>query len=608
MEGAIGPNATDWAIIAAVFVVIIGIGIRAARLAGRNMQEFFLSGRHMPWWMLGVSMVATTFATDTPNLVTDIVRNNGVAGNWVWWAFLLTGMLTVFIYARLWRRSGVTTDLEFYELRYSGWGGRFLRVFRAVYLGLAFNVLAMSAVTLAAIKIGEVMLGLDPWTTVGLASVATLLFSTLGGFRGVIQTDFFLFVIAIAGSVAASVYIVHLPEVGGLSALLNHPGVSDKLAIVPNLSAAFSEGGKQLELVTAIFIIPLTVQWWNAWYPGAEPGGGGYIAQRMLAARNERHAIQATFFFNLLHYALRPWPWIIVALASLVVFPSLESLRQAFPGVSADKVADDLAYPAMLTFLPHGLLGLVLASLMAAYISTISTHLNWGASYLVNDVYKRFLRPEASDSELVMAGRSSTALLLVCGASAAMYMESAGQIFRIILMFGAGTGLLFILRWFWWRINAWSEVAAMVTSGVVSLLFTFGNLYPSSWPEWTQLPVVALITTVAWVVTTLLTPPDRPEQLITFYQAIAPGGPGWKKIRTLMRKTGIKPADDGQRWTVPRGLIAMLVGTVFVYSALIASGYWIYGILVPALWFTALTVACGAGLYLIIKRSGGLLR
>ncbi len=604
MESTLGPNLTDWGIVIAVFVVIIGVGVWASRSAGRNMQEFFLSGRHLPWWMLGVSMVATTFATDTPNLVTDIVRKHGVAGNWMWWAFLLTGMLTVFIYARLWRRSGVTTDLEFYELRYSGWAGRFLRVFRAVYLGLAFNVLAMSAVTLAAIKIGEVMLGLDAWTTVGFASVATLIFSTLGGFRGVIYTDFFLFVLAIGGAVAAAVYIVGLPEVGGLSKLLAHPEVAPKLAIVPDLGQAFRSGGAELEMMIAIFIVPLAVQWWNAWYPGAEPGGGGYIAQRMLAAKNENHAIRATFFFNLMHYALRPWPWILVALASLVVFPSLESLQQAFPGVSPDKLADDLAYPAMLTFLPHGLLGLVLASLMAAYISTISTHLNWGASYLVNDVYRRFLRPEASDRELVTAGRLSTALLLVCGSLSAMYMTSATQIFTILLMFGAGTGLLFILRWFWWRINAWSEVAAMLTSGIISLLVTFTDLYPAGWSDWTRLPMVALLTTAVWLAVTFMTPPDRPERLFDFYQRIRPGGPGWRRIRAQMNAAGITPADAGQEWSVPRGILAMLIGTVFVYSALIATGYWIYGRNGMALVVTAVSIGCGIGLLRLVRRTG----
>ena len=382
-------SSLDYAIIFGFFTLVLVIGLIASKTSGKNTSEFFLSGRNMPWWLLGFSMVATTFSTDTPNLVTDIVRTNGVSGNWVWWAFLLTGLLTVFVYARLWRKSNVTTDIEFYELRYSGKSARFLRWFRAVYLGLAFNVLAMAGVTLAAIKIGQVMLGVSPMTIVAIAGTITVLFSTFGGFKGVIYTDFLLFIVAMIGAFGAAIYLINLPEVGGLEQLLSHAEVKGKLDLIPSFD--------DKDAFIAILIIPLAVQWWSAWYPGAEPGGGGYVAQRMLAAKDETHAIKATFFFNIMHYALRPWPWILVALASLVLYPDIASIQQAFPQVDASKLGNDLAYSAMLTKLPAGLLGIVLASLGAAYMSTLSSHLNWGSSYIVNDFYKQQINPNASE-------------------------------------------------------------------------------------------------------------------------------------------------------------------------------------------------------------------
>ena len=357
----------DYLIIFGFFGITLGIGLYVSKSSGKSSAEYFLSGRTMPWWLLGVSMVATTFSTDTPNLVTDIVRTNGVAGNWVWWAFLLTGMLTVFVYARLWRRSRVDTDLEFYELRYGGPAARFLRGFRSIYLGVIFNVITMSAVTLAAIKIGGIMLGLEPWQTIVSAGLVTVIFSAVGGFKGVVYTDFLLFFVAMGGGIAAAVYLVNLPQVGGLGPLLSHEAVQGKLDLLPSMD--------DREALITLLVIPLAVQWWSSWYPGAEPGGGGYIAQRMLSAKNEKHAIGATFFFNIMHYALRPWPWILVALASLVVFPDLESIQAAFPVITADKLGHDLAYSAMMTMLPAGLMGLVLTSLAAAYMSTISTQL-----------------------------------------------------------------------------------------------------------------------------------------------------------------------------------------------------------------------------------------
>ena len=459
----------DKIIIVFFFVLVLAIGFAVSKRSSKNTSEYFLSGRTLPWWLLGLSMVATTFSTDTPNLVTDIVRTNGVSGNWVWWVFLLTGLLTVFVYAKLWRRSDVATDMEFYELRYSGKAGRFLRGFRSVYLGIIFNVLAMAGVTLAAIKIGAIMLDLSAIETVLYAGGVTLIFSTAGGFRGVVYTDFILFFTAMAGSIGAAIYLVNLPEVGGVSSIMSNEAISEKISMFPDLS--------DKETLWTLLVIPFAVQWWSSWYPGAEPGGGGYIAQRMLAAKNENHALGATLFFNVMHYALRPWPWIIVALASLIIYPDLASLSEAFPNISEDKLGQDLAYPAMLTLLPTGLLGLVLASLISAYMSTISTHLNWGSSYVVNDFYLQLINKNASQKELVNVGRFSVVILMIISSVIAILLTNALQLFDIILMFGAGTGSIFILRWFWWRINAWSEIAAMLSSGIISIALTNESLF-----------------------------------------------------------------------------------------------------------------------------------
>ena len=558
----------DWIIIISFLSITLLIGLIVSRKSGENSSEFFLSGRNMPWWLLGISMVATTFSTDTPNLVTDIVRNNGVAGNWVWWVFLLTGLLTVFVYAKLWRKSNVNTDIEFYEMRYSGKPAKFLRGFRALYLGVIFNVLAMGGISLAAIKIGQVMLGLTAFETIGIAGVITVLFSTMGGFKGVVYTDFLLFFVAMAGSIGAAYYLVNMPEIGGIQALITHPNVADKISMLPDFS--------NTEQLIMLLIIPLAVQWWSAWYPGAEPGGGGYIAQRMLAAKDENHAIGATLFFNIMHYAFRPWPWILVALASLVVFPDIASIQEAFPAVSEDKLGHDLAYSAMLTKLPTGLLGLVLASLIAAYMSTISTHLNWGASYIVNDFYTQQINPSATEKQKVNVGRFSTVILFLASAALALLLTNALQLFDFILMFGAGTGLIFILRWFWWRINAWSEISAIFVSGIVSVLFNmeivssvlFGET--ALMPEYMKFPMVVLITTVVWLVVTFATPAEDKEVLLSFYKKTVPGGPGWKAI------VGDEQIEsDG--WSVPSGILAMLLALVMIYCLLFATGYFIYG-------------------------------
>lgn len=588
----------DWLIIFMFFGISLGIGIYVSKSSGESANAFFLSGRSMPWWLLGLSMVATTFSTDTPNLVTDIVRTNGVSGNWVWWAFLITGLLTVFVYAKLWRKSNVNTDLEFYELRYGGKPASFLRKFRALYLGIIFNVITMSAVTLAAIKIGGIMLGLEPWQTVITAGLVTVTFSAIGGFKGVVYTDVILFFVAIIGAIGAAYYLVNLPEVGGIQALLTHENVTDKIAILPDF-------GNREALITLI-IIPLAVQWWSSWYPGAEPGGGGYIAQRMLAAKDENHAIGATFFFNIMHYALRPWPWILVALASLVVFPDLESIQAAFPNITADKLGNDLAYPAMLTKLPTGLLGLVLASLISAYMSTISTQLNWGSSYIVYDFYKRQINPNASQKRLVAVGRLSTVLLMVLSTLLALLLQNAMQLFNLLLVFGAGTGLIFILRWFWWRINAWSEITAMVASGIISLLLaipSFGikaALFGAEgvFPAWAEFPFVVAVTTSLWLLTTYLTPSESDSVLRDFYRKIQPGGPGWKKVVLAAQAEQIELEDGKQGWTVPSGILAMLLGCSLIYSIMFATGYYIYGNYQYALPISALALVSG---YFLIK-------
>jgi Na+/proline symporter len=580
----------DWLIIFLFFAISLGIGIYVSKASGKSANEFFLSGRSMPWWLLGLSMVATTFSTDTPNLVTDIVRSNGVSGNWVWWAFLITGLLTVFVYAKLWRKSNVNTDLEFYELRYGGKPASFLRKFRAIYLGVIFNVITMSAVTLAAIKIGGIMLGLQPWETVITAGLVTVTFSAIGGFKGVVYTDVILFFVAMGGAIGAAYYLVNLPEVGGMQALLTHENVIDKISILPDF--------RNSEALITLLIIPLAVQWWSSWYPGAEPGGGGYIAQRMLAAKDENHAIGATFFFNIMHYALRPWPWILVALASLVVFPDLQSIQSAFPNITADKLGNDLAYPAMLTKLPTGLLGLVLASLISAYMSTISTQLNWGSSYIVYDFYKRQINPEASQKRLVAVGRLSTVLLMVLSTLLALLLQNAMQLFNLLLVFGAGTGLIFILRWFWWRINAWSEIAAMVVSGVISLALAIPSFglkealfgVEGVLPAWAEFPFVVAVTTSVWLLITFLTPSESKEVLRSFYTKIQPGGPGWKKVINAAKDESIDLTEGETGWTVPSGIIAMLLGCLMIYSIMFATGYFIYGEYQLALPLSAIAV------------------
>ena len=547
----------DWTIVGVYFAVSLIVGIWVSKQAGQDTKSFFLAGRNMPWWLLGVSMVATTFSTDTPNLVTDLVRQNGVSGNWAWWAFLLTGMLTVFVYANLWHRSGVLTDIEFYELRYSGKAAAFLRGFRALYLGLVFNVLVMGAVSLAAVKFGEIVLGWPGWMTLTIACSITLAYSALGGLKAVIITDFVQFTLAMIGSIWGMFYILGLPEIGGLSNLISHANVTDKIALFPDLSNP--------NVWVPVLLVPLAVQWWASYYPGSEPGGGGYIAQRMFSAKDEQNAVGATFLFNVAHYALRPWPWILIALSSLVIFPELTDLQQAFPNLPADKLGHDVAYPAMLTLLPSGLLGLVAASLIAAFMSTMSTQVNLGASYLVNDFYHRFIKPQASEKELVMAGRLFSVVSIILGGGLGLLLSSAGQIFTLLLMIGAGTGLIYILRWFWWRINAYTEIVAMVSSLIIAGYFNFGD---STLEGWQKIVVGAGLTTIVWITATYFTPPDEEKTLRNFVKKVKPGGPGWSKYTE---------EPSSAPWPVPRGVLCMTLGCIAVYGILIGVGQLLYG-------------------------------
>ena len=575
----------DWVIVAASIVVSFLPAVLLARRAGSSTAEFFTSGRAAPWWLLGVSMVATTFSTDTPNLVTNLVREGGVASNWAWWAFLLTGVATVFFYARLWRRSGVLTDLEFYEVRYSGRAAGLVRAFRAVYLGLFFNCVIMAAVNLAAAKIAAVLLGWPMGQTLLVCAVLNVAFAATSGLWGVMVTDLIQFGVAMAGSVAAAVYALGHPSVGGLGALLDRVPAGT-LRLVPDFG--------DWPLTLTLLVIPLTVQWWSVWYPGAEPGGGSYIAQRMLAARSERDALWGTLLFNVAHYALRPWPWVLVALASTLVFPTLDDIARAFPYVDRGLIGHDMAYPAMLTFLPAGVLGLMVAGLLAAYVSTISTHLNWGTSYLVHDLYRRFVRPAAEERHYVRVGRVVTGLLMALAAGLTFVLETARQSFELLMSVGAGTGLLYLLRWYWWRINAWSEVSAMATSFVVAAGFFVAARRGAAVPAHVGLLVTVAVTTVVWVAVTLLTRPTERSRLLAFYALTRPAGPGWREIRA---QSGLPPSPDSPS----EMLLGWVMGCAFIYAALFGAGSFLYGRPAQGLVWLAVFVVSGVWLARLLR-------
>ncbi len=590
----------DWLILASFFAFTLAVGLWSSRRASESHEDYFLSGRDKSWWLLGTSMVATTFAADTPLFVAGLIRTDGVSGNWIWWAFLLTGMLTVAVYAKLWRRSQVFTDNEFYELRYSGKPAAALRGFRAVYLGLVYNVIVMATVTVAAIKIGMAMFGFSPIQTILVATLVTVVFSALGGLTSVLIVDFVLFIIAMAGAIGAAVVLLGLPEVGGLTGLFENPAVQSKMAMFPSLDLSTTEG---LNSAMTVLIIPLAIQWWAAWYPGAEPGGGGYVAQRMLAAKNESHAAGATLLFNVAHYALRPWPWILVGFISMVVYPSLDSLKTEFAGLPENMLRDDLAYPAMMKRLPAGLLGLVTASLAAAYMSTIATHLNWGSSYLVHDLWKRFIQPQASQRQLVAVGRVATVLLMVLAALMALRMSSVLEGFQILLQVGAGTGLIYILRWFWWRINALAEIVAMVVSFSIALGFwmlvheekvvappSLQWLYGTEIAWWQQFLTIVALTTACWMLAVFFGPTESQETMRSFLAKIRPGGPGWRRvIQQAHADRQLLELDTS--WNLPSQIVFAIAGCGAIYGILFGTGFMLYGQYMAGTMALALAIA-----------------
>ena len=587
-NGTMAFNNIDWTIILIFLIVLTIIGLVSSRKGGKDSASFFLSGRNMPWWLLGISMVATTFSLGTPNLVTDIVRSGGVARNWLWWSFLLTGMLSVFVYAKLWSRSRLMTDLEFYEVRYSGRTAAILRGFRAIYLGFFYNVLVLASASLAFIKITTIMLGSDPLFALISISILVLVYSTIGGLKSILWTDFFQFIFATGGAILTAYLVINSPEVGGISNLIQHEAVHNKLRFLPDFT--------DTRMLLIVFVIPLTIQWWAAWYPGSEPGGGGYIAQRMLSAKSEKHAVGATLIFNFFHYAIRPWPWILVGLSSLIIFPDLQSMAEKFQNVPEQYIQNDIAYPAMLReFLPPGILGLVFASLIAAYMSTVSTHINWGASYLVNDFYARFINPKASETRKVAVGRLWTIGLLIFSVILALYLQNALQVFQYLLMIGAGTGLIYILRWFWWRINAWSEISAMAGATIFSAILIiieqvyvvqlgqenisiFGLEMERALWDTLKFVLVVLLTTIVWLIVTLSTKPCDEKVLLSFYQKVKPGGPGWNKVMTNAVKKGmVKENNVYADWDVPMGLLCMSLGCIAIFGFLFSIGYLLYG-------------------------------
>ena len=571
----------DWAVAGVCLLICFAPALFFGRRASKNTSEFFVSGRAVPWWLGGLSMVATTFSSDTPNLVTDIVRRNGVAGNWVWWAFVLTGVSTVFFYARLWRRSGVMTDLEFYELRYSGKAASALRGFRAVYLGLFFNCMIMATVNLAACKIAGILFGLDRWETLLFVGLLNVAFAAHSGLWGVLVIDMIQFFIMMTAVIAAAYFAVKAPEVGGLGALIDKvstlrgPDGLQYLNVLPDFTSNW-------DLAVAVFIMPIAVQWWAVWYPGAEPGGGSYIAQRMLASKSERDAVGAVLFFNIAHYVLRPWPWILVALASLIVYPELSDIQRSFPNLDPALLGHDIAYPAMLKYLPTGFIGLMVGGLIAANSSTILTHLNWGASYLVHDFYRRFIKSDALESHYVLVARLVTVGLFVCASGAVYLLDSAKDAFDIILQVGAGTGLLYLVRWFWWRVNAWSEIVAMVSSFVVSVTVLVLRRRGMDFSTHVALLITIAVTTTCWMLTAFFGPQTDRAVLIDFYKKVRPFGPGWAPIR---HEAGVR-VDPGAD-NIPLALLGWVAGCTAIWSSLFAVGNFLYHRYTQALLLTA---------------------
>ncbi len=581
----------DWAIVAASILICFVPALFYAKRSSESTSEFFASGRSVPWWLAGLSMVATTFSSDTPNWVTEQVRKYGVAGNWQWWAFVLTGIATVFFFARLWRRSGVMTDLEFYEHRYSGKAASLVRGFRAVYLGFFFNCFIMGMVTLAACKIANILFGMPAWQTIVICGVLNVVFAAHSGLWGVLVIDMVQFFIKMTAVFAAAWF--SLKEVGrrlvhddsgwaGLKALvekLSTQQVVTPAGAQPVMSTVNGAGQPFLdmlpnftmsELALMIFILPIAISWWANWYPGAEPGGGSYIAQRMLASKSEKDSLGGTLFFNIAHYVLRPWPWIITALCSIIIYPDLASIKAAFPAADASLIGHDSAFPAMLKFLPVGFVGLMVGGLIAANSSTILTHLNWGSSYLVHDFYRRFIRTDATEGHYVNVGRVSTVVLYVFAAVLSLFMTSAQQAFEVLLSIGAGTGLIYIARWFWWRVSAWCEIVAMVMSLLTSLLV------PLAMPHAdfaTRTIVQVGITTLAWLATAFVGPATDKATLISFYRKVKPAGPGWAAIRA---EAGISEEEVSRENRLGAAFLGWVAGCAVIWSSLFAIGNFLY--------------------------------
>jgi len=590
-------QAIDWVIVIASLFICFVPALFFRKRSGQSTSEFFVSGRAVPWWLAGLSMVATTFSSDTPNLVTDIVRRNGVAGNWVWWAFTLTGVATVFFYARMWRRSEVMTDLEFYELRYSGKAAGVVRGFRSVYLGFLFNCIIMATVNLAACKIAAILFGLERWQTLALVGILNVVFATVTGLWGVLVIDMIQFFIKMTAVIAAAYFAVK--HIGGMDVLVSTlsaktgPNGVHFLNILPDFKSNW-------DLAIAIFIMPLAVQWWAVWYPGAEPGGGSYIAQRMLASKSEKDSLGAVLFFNIAHYVLRPWPWILVGLCSLIVYPQLADIQKAFPNLDPSLLGHDIAFPAMLKFLPVGFIGLMVGGLIAANSSTNLTHLNWGASYLVHDFYRRFLKKDATEKHYVMVGRLATVALFFSAGALVFVLETAKDSFDIILQVGAGTGLLYLVRWFWWRVNAWCEVNAMISSFGFSILLLILRKAGVIIPTHYALILTVLATTVVWVLTAFLGPKTDTKTLVKFYKKVRPFGPGWEPVRKEAGLTKAEAKSTGDNF--PVALIGWVSGSLTIWSALFTVGNFLYGRTTHAFVLLGVFIVSGSVLLRVINR------
>ena len=567
----------DWVIVAAYFGLTAAVGFAFTRKGGESLSEYFLSGRKASWWLAGTSMVATTFAADTPLVVTGLVASNGVAGNWLWWNFVMSGMLTVFLFARLWRRANVMTDVEFAEIRYSGKPAAFLRGFRALYLAIPINLIILGWVTRAMIKILSISIGVSPVLAVGICFVITMAYSVAAGMWAVLWTDLIQFVLKMTAVIVLAVYAVD--AVGGMDAL--KAGVTahfgSEAAALSVLPVSIGDGIQAYAWMPLLTLtVFLTVQWWAAWYPGAEPGGGGYVAQRIFSARTERDGVLATLFFQVAHYAIRPWPWIVTGLAALLLYPNLEDREAGYVHAFVD-------------LLPTPWRGFMLAGFAAAYMSTVATQLNWGASYLVNDFYKRFIRRDETEKHYVAVSRVATVFLFLASTLVTWQLTSIEQAWRLLLALGSGTGLVLILRWYWWRINAWSEISAMITSLVVAAIATatiparFAAGDPNA--DATIMLITVGVTTVVWLAVTFLTKPEPDAVLESFYRRVRPGGPGWARVSVS--------AGFG-RESIPGGALAWtnwLAGVVAVYTTLFGIGKCVFGE-----WTSGLVLLTVAGL------------